>query len=156
MEKVIPSSLSIPHFREYGRIWDDSEQKWKIAYHRAFRRQETVTFIDDVVFNTSGETSTSDPFQCAPYAEFLLLVELDVTGSPTDIYIDVQFSDDKANWYKYMRGPFGDLRWEDSAGDKLECLDGPVLAPWMRLYVVSSGCTSSAYFTMRAKAIFNG
>lgn len=156
MQKTILKDLPLMRFREAGLIWDDRDLKWKVAYHRAHKRQETIVFVDGVLFNSAAEVYTSSPFECAPFANFLLLVNLDVTSTPTDIYIDVQFSDDKANWYKYMRGPFGDLRWEDSAGDKKESLDGPVLAPWMRLYLVSSGCDADNTFKMTVKSIFNG
>lgn len=141
---------------EAAYIYDERDQKRVLAYRTDYRRQKTVLFVDEVLFNSANETYTSEPFECAAYRDLLLLINLDVTGAPTDIYIDVQFSDDRANWYKYMRGPFGDLRYEDAAGDKKESLDCPVLAPWMRIYVVSSGCAADATFKLSVKATLNG
>jgi len=149
--KITPEKLL-----EYAFIWDEAKNEWVTAYRRDWRRQKTVTFVDEVTFNASVTTYTSDVYEVAPYANFLLLVNLDVTGTPTDIYINVQFSDDGATWYKYMRGPFGDLRWEDTAGDKMECIDGPILAKYMRLYLVASGTAANATFKMTVKAILNG
>jgi len=52
-----------------------------------------------------------------------------------------------------MNGPFGDLRYEDSAGAKQEAVIGKVVAPYMRIHVVSSGCDGTNTFTLTAKAI---
>ena len=141
---------------EFAYIYDESDQKRVVAYRTDYRRQKTVYFVDHINFNTANEVYTSEPFHCAGYRDALLLVNLDVTGAPTDIYIDIQFSDDFAIWYKYMLGPFGDLRWEDAAGDKKESLNFPVLAPYIRLYLVSAGCEQGAEFLMNVKVIFNG
>jgi hypothetical protein len=84
------------------------------------------------------------------------LVNLDVTGAPTDIVIAVQFSDDRVTWFNYVIGPFGDLRYEDAAGDKKECLDFPILAPFMRLYLVATGSGPGATFLMTCKVVLNG
>jgi hypothetical protein len=50
-----------------------------------------------------------------------------------------------------MIGPWGDLRYIDA--DKKECLDFPIIAHYMRLRAVSSGCSSSNYFTVTVKAV---
>lgn len=141
---------------EFAYIYDERDQKRVVAYRTDFRRLKTVEFVREVLFDTANETYTSEPFECAGYRDGLLLVDLDVTGTPTDIYIDIQFSDDFATWYKYMLGPFGDLRWEDAAGDKKEALNFPILAPWIRLYLVSAGCEQGATFKMSARIVFNG
>lgn len=151
-----PKDLKQCKLVESALIFDESIGEWEVAYRKDFKRQKTHTFVDAVTFDATDETYTSKPFECIAYSTFLLLINLDVTGSPTDIYIDVEFSDDRANWYKYMRGPFGDLRWEDGAGDKKECIDGPVLARYMRLKLTSSGCATGATFLMTVKAILNG
>lgn len=138
--------------RESIQLWDERDLKWKLAYEARVRRLETVQFVKGVLFDSAAETYTSDSFECAPYKEFLLLIDLDVTGAPTDIRIDVEFSHDNVNFFKLMDGPFGSLMYEDSAGDKKEAVSGKIIAHWMRIYVVSSGCTSSLTFKLSVTA----
>ncbi len=138
--------------RESIQLWDERDLKWKLAYEARVRRLETVKFVKDVLFDSAAETYTSNSFECAPYKEFLLLIDLDVTGAPTDIRIDVEFSHDNVNFFKLMDGPFGSLMYEDAAGDKKEAVSGKIIAHWMRIYVVSSGCTSSLTFKLSVTA----
>lgn len=149
---------SLPYLKlpEAAFLWNDREVDWELAWRRNFRRQRTVTFIDNITFNASTTTKTSDPYYCGPYATFLLLHKLTVASTPTNIVIDVEFSDDRANWYKYMRGPFGDLRWEDSAGNKTESIDGPIIAPWIRIIITATGTTATKTFTSTVKLVLNG
>jgi hypothetical protein len=139
--------------KESIQIWDERDRKWKVAYETRFRRLETINFVDAVLFNSAAEAFTSKEFECAPYKEFNLMIDLDVTGSPTDITINVQFSHDNANWFKHMDGPFGSLMYEDSAGDKKECVTGKIIANWMRIYVLSSGCDASNTFKLSINAV---
>ncbi len=138
--------------RESIQLWDERDLKWKLAYEARFRRLETVKFVKDVLFDSAAETYTSNSFECAPYKEFLLFIDLDVTGAPTDIRIWVEFSHDNVNFFKLMDGPFGSLMYEDAAGDKKEAVSGKIIAHWMRIYVVSSGCTSSLTFKLSVTA----
>ncbi len=82
---------------------------------------------------------------------FILNIDFTGTADAIDIVFQVQFSDDAVNWHNYIIGPFGDLRYVDA--DKKECLEFPIIAPQMRLRTVSSGCSSSNYFTVTAKAV---
>lgn len=115
--------------------------------------QETVTLVDAVVFDSAAETYTATGVDASKYRKFLLLIDLAVTGSPTDIEIQVRFSDDDTTYYHYTKGPFGDLRYEDTAGDKTESLPGHCIADYMDVHVISSGCDSSNKFTLTIKAI---
>lgn len=141
---------------EAALLWDERENDWQLSWRRNFKRQKTVIFIDNITFNDVITVKTSNPFYSAPYATFLLLHKIVVTATPTDIVIEIEFSDDKVNWYKYIRTPFGDLRWEDAAGDKLESIDGLVLAPWLRVKVTATGTTAVNKFTSTVKLILNG
>ena len=141
---------------EFAYIYDESDQKGVIAYRTDYRRQKTVTFIKKISFDADITTYTSEPFHCAGYRDGLLLINLDVIGAPTDIVFNVEFSDDRSNWYKYMIGPFGDLRYENAAGDKMESVNFPVLAPHMRIKGVATGTGQGAIFLMTVKAILNG
>lgn len=116
-------------------------------------RRKIATLINGVVFDTTAETYTSESIDISQYRDFLLLLNVDVTLVPTDIYFDVLLSDDNVSFYKLMNGPFGDLRYEDSAGDLLEAIQGKCLAPYMKLKATSSGCSSTNKFTITAKVI---
>lgn len=138
--------------REAIQLWDERDLKWKLAYEAKFKRLETIQFVKDVLFDSAAEVYTSAVFECAAFKEFMLLIDLDVTLAPTDIQIWVEFSHDNANFFKLMDGPFGSLMYEDAAGDKKECVTGKIIAHWMRIYVVSSGCTSTATFKLSVTA----
>ncbi len=138
--------------KESIQLWDERDLKWKLAFEARVRRLETIKFVDAVLFDSAAEAYTSNEFECAPFKEFNLMIDLDVTGAPTDIRIDVEFSHDRANWFKLMDGPFGSLLYEDAAGDKKECVTGKIIAHWMRIYVLSSGCTSSLTFKLSVTA----
>jgi len=151
-----PVDIKVARLPEHAHVWDFNANDWETAYRKDFKRQRTITPVNAITFDSANETYTSKSFLVAPYANGLLLINLDVTSSPTDIVIYVQFSDDNQNWFNYVIGPFGDLRYEDAAGDKKECLDFPILAPYMRLYLVSSGCDESNTFLMTCKVVLNG
>jgi hypothetical protein len=115
--------------------------------------QAINTLVDAVVFNASAETYTSGSIDISSYRLFCLLLDLVVANAPTDIVVRVQLSDDGSTWRTLMNGPFGDLRYEDTAGDKNEAIYGGISAAYMRLYVASSGCDSTNTFTLTAKVI---
>ena len=143
---------SIEKDKEAIQIWDERDLKYRLAYEARVRRLETFEFVKAVLFDSTAEVYTSKSFECAPYKEFLLMIDLDVTGVPTDIQIWVEFSHDNVNFFKLMDGPFGSLMYEDSAGDKKEAVSGKIIAGWMRLYVVSSGCDATNTFKLSVTA----
>lgn len=138
--------------KESKQIWDDRDQQWKVAYQTLARRLETISFVKDVLFDSDAKTYTSKVFECAPFQKFLLMIDVGVTLAPTDIQIFVQFSPDLAKWFDYSDGPFGSLMYESTAGDKKECASGRIIAHWMRVYVVSSGCNASNTFKLSVLA----
>ena len=113
----------------------------------------TVTAIDAIVFDSTAEAYTSAAIDTAAYRRFILLLSVDVTLVPTDIRFDVLLSDDGVTYYKLATGPFGDLRYEDSAGDLLEAIQGDCCANYMKIYALSSGCSSTNKFTITAKVV---
>lgn len=137
-------------------IFSERTSDYDVAFLSMYRRKHSQTFFDNVLFDSTAEAYTSPSFYCHPFITGLLLLSVDVTGSPTDIYFRLQFSDDNASWFSYVIGPWGDLRYASGPGDKTECLDFPVLAPWCRFYALSSGCSSSATFSVFARACFSG
>jgi len=141
---------------ESAQVFDESEHEFVVAYRKDFKRVKTITLIDAVTFNAVTTTKTGNLFEVPAFAKALILIDLDVTGAPTDILFEIFFSEDRQNWYKYMIGPFGDLRYEDAAGDKYECLEIPILAPYMRCKVTATGTDASKTFLTTVKAILNG
>lgn len=163
--KLVTSGTVTPESQIYG--WDSSTGAWvkiqvdsdgKIVATGTYtleKLQDNHLFVDAVVFDTQAESYTSESFYVFDYSQFLLLIKLVVTSQPTDIVIKVQFSYDNTNWYNYMLYFWGDLRYGYAAGNKNECLPGLVLAPYMRIYVLSSGCSSTIKFTLTINAILN-
>jgi len=114
------------------------------------RRITCVTCIDGVVFNDVLTTATSAGVRCVPFHEFLLMLSITVTLAPTDIVFSVEFSDDNVTFFKYMNGPFGDLRYEDAAGNKAEAISGKCLGKYVRLTATATGTSAANKFTVSA------
>ena len=142
-----------PKLPESALVYDFSEHKLITAYRKDFKRHDVVTLINAVTFNASVTSFTGYSFEVPAYYKALILINLGVTLAPTDIIISIEFSDDNINWYKYMIGPFGDLRYEDAAGAKTESLSMPVMAKYMRAKAVATGTSATALFTLTVKAI---
>lgn len=117
------------------------------------RQQTTHVFVDGITFDDDPTTYTTDGLDVSAYHEFLLLLDLAVVNTPTDIVVRVQFSDDDLIYYTYMNGPFGDLRYEDEAGAKAEVIHGKCMAPYMRLYIAATGTDGTDKFILTAKAV---
>ena len=148
-----PQQARLP---ESAQVWDVSDHQFVTAYRTDFKRQKAITLLDAVTFNAVTTSKTGFFYEVPAYRRGLLCIDLDVTGAPTDIVFHLEFSVDQKNWYKYMIGPFGDLRYEDAAGDKTECLDFPILAPFVRLRAVATGTDAVKTFLITAKAVLNG
>lgn len=110
-----------------------------------------TTAIGPQAFNNVTTTVTSDAIDLNSYREFLLLLALVVNGTPTDILIEVLMSDDNTTYYTYMRGPFGDLRYEDSAGNKNEALGAKAVARYMKIRATATGTDVANTFILTAK-----
>ena len=114
------------------------------------------TFIDATVFDDAPTTETSESFDTSNFKKFNLLIELAVTNTPTDILIELEFSDDDVTFYKLMNGPFGDLRYEDGAGDLKETVSGKdiMLDRYMRVKVTATGTDATDKFALTVKGSF--
>jgi len=115
--------------------------------------QTTHTFVDAITFDDDPTTYTADGLDVSAYREFLLILDLAVVNAPTDIVIRVEFSDDDSTYYRYINEPFGDLRFEDTAGAKKEALRGKCVAPFMRVYVAAAGTDGTDKFILTVKAV---
>ena len=119
----------------------------------ALTKQVGSTPVNAQVFDDAQTTYTSAEIDCSGYRKFLLRLRLTVTDTPTTIQIIVQFSQGGATYENYMRGPFGSLMYEDTAGAKNECIEGPVLGAKMKIYAVAVGTDATHKFTLTAKVI---
>ena len=144
------------HLPEAAQIFDSSDHEFVTAYRTDFKRVKTVKLLDAITFNASVTTKTGKLFEVIAYRSALILIDLDVTGAPTDIVFEIEFSADRQNWYKYVIGAFGDLRYEDAAGDKTESLNIPILAPYMRCKATATGTDGTKTFLTTVSAILNG
>lgn len=117
-------------------------------------KQTTNTFFNALAFPATAKVSATS-FYCESYDELLVEVYMpDTTGAPTDMLIDLEWSDDNVTFYKYMQDFWGDLRWEDTGAPYTECLTVPVRAPYIRFSATSAGADASNYFTLTVKGIF--
>jgi hypothetical protein len=135
------------------QVLDQEDNEFTKCWLISCKRLKTKKLIDAITFNDVIASYTSASFFCEPYRKFALLLNLDVTATPTDIVIRVEVSDDNAKWYQYMNGPFGDIRYEDSAGDKLEAILGELRSSYVRLRAVATGTTAANTFKLTAKLI---
>ena len=123
------------------------------AAAEALTKQIAVNPVSAQVFDDAQTTYTSAEIDCSGYRTFLLRLRLAVTLAPTTIQIFVQFSHGGATYENYARGPFASLMYEDTAGAKNECIEGPVLGAKMKIYVVAVGTDATNKFTLTAKVI---
>lgn len=147
------SELPSQDLRDSIQVLDQDENEFTKCWLTACKRLKTKKLIDAITFNDVIASYTSATFFCEPYRKFALLINLDVTATPTDIVIRVDFSDDGVKWYQYMNGPFGDIRYEDSAGDKLEAILGELRASYIRLRAIATGTTAANKFQLTSKII---
>lgn len=145
-----------PRLPESAMIWDVSNQAYEVAYRRDFKRHKIIQLLESTTFNNLVTTATGKTFEVPAYSRAMLYLFVDVTLAPTDIVFSIYFSDDTLVWYKYMMGPFGDLRYDDAAGDKFECLDLPIIAKYMRVTAVATGTSAVNLFNAQVKAILEG
>lgn len=143
-----------PEILDSGRVLDQDQNEWVNAFQNFYKQLFTETFLDSITFDDTLSTKTSSKFSCAPYRKFTLLLDLAVTASPTDILIEIFVSDDNSKFYKLMSGVFSDLRYEDTAGDKKEAIQGVINSPYIRVKATATGTTAANKFTLTAKISF--
>jgi len=149
----VPKQARLP---ESALVYDITTHKYVTAYRKDFKRQETIILIPTVSLDDDPTSVTGKAFEVPAYKRALILIDVDVTSDPTDVLFSIEFSSNQHDWYKYMVGPFGDLRYEDGAGDLQECLDIPILAPWMRAKAVATGSEAGKIFKVTVRAVLNG
>ena len=151
----LPCQLTEICVYDSADVLDQAISEWGRGWETRYRRVKTIRLFDVSEFNASVTSITSKSFFCEPYKKFSLLLDLAITGTPTDILIEVKFSDDNAKFYKLMNGPFGDLRYEDSAGNLLEEIQGECRASYGHVKATATGTSGANKFTLNAKMVFN-
>lgn len=136
-------------------ILDQRESEWVRGYETRFRRNRVILFVDNVTLDNVTTSYTSKSFFCQPYQLFSLLCDLAAANTPTDLLIEVEFSDDDTNFYKLMNGPFGDLRWEDTALPVKEEIQWAIRAAYVRIKITGTGTTAVNTFTATIKMSLN-
>lgn len=151
---TVSEDVCQPEILDTGRVLDQDSNTWISGFQNFYKTQVTETFINNLVFDDSLTSKLSEKFLCAAFRKFTLLIDLAVTLTPTDILIEIFVSDDGSNFYKLMNGPFGDIRYEDSAGDKMEAIQGEINAPYMKVKATATGTDATNKFTLTAKVSF--
>jgi hypothetical protein len=119
----------------------------------ALTKQAGSTPVNAQVFDDTQAEYTSAEIDCSGYRKFLLRVRLAVTAAPTNIQVNVQFSQGGATYETLMNGPFGSLMYEDTAGAKNECIEGECLGAKMKINVVATGVSDVNKFTLTCKVV---
>lgn len=117
----------------------------------ALSSSTTVIAVDNKVFDEVQTSYTSSVIACDKYRLVLVRVILGVTLAPGTIKLNLQFSENGASFENYVRGPFGSLIYEDTAGAKNECIEAPVLGSKLRINVVAEGTDATNKFTLTCK-----
>jgi len=115
---------------------------------------EVTTLIDNVTLDDDPTSYTSDAMAVDGYSQGLLFLDIDSTGSPTLVQIEMQFSDDNGTtWYKLANGFMGSLVYEDTetASGLNECVEIPLTGSLMRLVATATGTDGSNSFDITAK-----
>ena len=116
-------------------------------------RSASSTLIDNVEIQTNY---TSDSVYTRDFRNFVLYLNIDSTGSATDILFDVEFSDDNVTFYKLTDWWYGDLRYTDTqtAAGVLESMGYYIQGRYVRLTTTVTGGDGTNYFTVTAKMEF--
>ncbi|MEK7180669.1 MAG: hypothetical protein AAB706_04285 [Patescibacteria group bacterium] len=153
---MVEQKILVTELPDSGRVLDQDVNEWVSGWQNFFRIQKTVIFIDAQTFAASTSYDKLERFQCGKYRFFDLIVDVDVTGTPTLLTVNLEFSDDGITWYKLMNGPFGDLSFGNAAGDLKECIQGKINSPYCRITATVSGTDASNTFKLTAKMNFSG
>lgn len=116
-------------------------------------RSISHTLIDNEEIETAY---TSDSIYTRDFRNFVLYLNIDSTGSATDILFDIEFSDDDVTFYKLTDWWYGDLRYTDTqtADGVLESMGYYIQGRYVRLTATVTGGSQGNTFTVTAKMEF--
>lgn len=113
------------------------------------KTENIITLVDNVRIDDNPTSYTSAELAVAAWSYCLFYITIDSTLAPTDIQIILEFSNnDGSTWFQYRNDFWGDLRYEDTATASgiNHCISSPLAGSLMRVRVVGTGTTSTAYF----------
>lgn len=123
-------------------------QRVQIKPERSFQ-----TPVNGELFTDAAATFTSAVIPTDGINKMLLMLDCDVTGTVTSLDIYVQFAQTNlaAEFHTYESGPYGSLRVATASTDF--CIKGEILADYMRINVVSAGCSATAFYSLTVDVI---
>lgn len=110
-----------------------------------------ITAVDNQDFDDVQTSYTSAEISSGGYRRVLIRIILAVTNAPGTIKINLQFSEGGTTYENYVRGPFGSLMYEDTAGAKSECIEAPIMGSRIKINVVATGTDATNKFTLTCK-----
>lgn len=144
----LPNEITEIQTLDTARILNQEKNEWEKGWLSVYKRHHTEPFFANKTVDTTKEYSAV--FLCAPYSSFDLLINFTASGVAGNLTIEVEVSDDNANWHKKTDVPFGSLKWEGQLGNKKEAVQGKCIAQYYRLTAVSS----AGSWLLTAKAVF--
>lgn len=133
---------------EYGFIYNERKTDLDFGWITRLKRIEYNVHVDAIVFNAATTTYTSAAVRCAPYTKHRALISVDVSGTPTTLQIQKQFSYNGTDFFNATDLPWSTLFYEDSAGNLDEAVPGNLLAEWIRYVITAVGTTAVNTFTL--------
>jgi len=129
-------------------ILDQAENEWTQGWLTVYKRHKIVTFHGALSVSTSSVSSAS--FYCAPYREFLLMLDVTIPGVTSVIVFTIELSDDNSKWYELKDTEALNIQLSNADGSQKICLSQKCIAPYMRLKAVASAGT----WTVTSKGTF--
>ena len=129
-------------------ILDQEENEWGVGWLKVYKRHRTEKLLDALSISTTAVYSNS--FYCAPYSEFLLMMDVTVPGSASILFMDVELSDDNAKWYRLEDTEVNNIQFDNGDGSKKACISGKCIGLYLRMKALSSAGT----WTVTGKAVF--
>lgn len=129
-------------------ILDQEENEWRQGWLRVYKRHKNVTFLGADSVTTS--TIYSSSFYCAPYSEFLLLLDVTIPGVASVITFILELSDDNAKWHELKDTEALNIQFSNADGSVKNCLSLKCIAQYIRLKAVATAGT----WTVTGKGVF--
>ena len=130
-------------------ILNQEEGEWEVGWLNVYKRHSIQTLLNALSVSTTAVYS--DSFYCAPYSEFLLMLDLTIPGSASILFVDVELSDDNSRWYRLEDEEVNVIQFNNADGSRKVCVSGKCIAPYFRLKAIASAGT----WNVTGKVVFN-
>mgnify|MGYP001611953552 CR=1 FL=1 len=128
---------------EFIHVFDERKREFVPAWLGMWKRQEIIDFIKSQTLDNVQTSYTSAAVFIAPYSHGHLFFDVDWTLTPTNVQFYVDFSRDGVDWHTHVEVPFASLIYVPAQGDRKECIDIKLNAPYMRVRAVGAGTTAA-------------